>query len=479
MQIKRFEARTMTEALKLVKDELGPEAVILSACSRRSAGGVLGCFKKAGVEVTAAGGGPLQPLHPLTYAKDCRGGELEDLGYPAAGRRSPRPNRFPASAPSQTRMPVKRSEAEDGNRAVDRTAEHWLYRRLVSRGVEEKVARQLTTDFLRHANGHADDPAVHRSRIAGIIAQMGASVKPLAIERGQQRRVALVGPSGVGKTTAAAKLAALYALDPDLEVALLSLDNYRVAASDQLRAYADIIGVPAAVVVDQVQLDEALEKFRRHDLVLIDTPGINPRDAAPIRMLTGMLEKVEGLEVHLLLSAAARMCDCVDLFDQLTGLPVERLMFSKIDETNACGSLLNIVLRLRLPVACLFDGATGPDGIKDADLETLAALLTDTNGAGSGAATAPLHAAAPGDREQPPQSAEAYAYVANRNSNVFHTADCKWAATIKDENMIGFKNMTEARDHQYKPCRTCCREALVDRRAESAFAGRSQSVGWR
>jgi methylphosphotriester-DNA--protein-cysteine methyltransferase len=69
--------------------------------------------------------------------------------------------------------------------------------------------------------------------------------------------------------------------------------------------------------------------------------------------------------------------------------------------------------------------------------------------------------------------------VANRNSNVFHTADCKWATTIKDENMIGFKDMTEARGHQYKPCRTCCREALVERRAESAFAGRSQSVGWR
>jgi len=479
MQIKRFEARTMTEALKLVKDELGPEAVILSACNRRSASGMLGCFKKPGVEVTAAGGGPLPPLHPLTYAKDCRGGELEDLGYPAAARRLPRPNRFPGSALSQSRMPVKRSEAEGGNRAVDRTAEHWLYRRLVSRGVEEKYARQMTTDFLRHANGLADDPAVHRSRIAGIITQMGARVKPLAIESGQQRRVALVGPSGVGKTTAAAKLAALHALDPDLEVALLSLDNYRVAASDQLRVYADIIGVPAAVVADQAQLDEALEKFCRHDLVLIDTPGINPRDAAPIRKLTGMLEKIEGLEVHLLLSAAARMCDCVDLFDQLTGLPVERLMFSKIDETNFCGSLLNIALRLRLPVACLFDGATGPDGLKDADLETLAALVTDTNCAGSGAAAAPPAAAAPGDREHPPQSAEAFAYVANRNSNVFHTADCKWATTIKNENMIGFKNMTEARDHQYKPCRTCCREALVDRRAESALAGRSQLVGWR
>lgn len=479
MQIKRFEARTMTEALKLVKDELGPEAVILSACSRRSAGGVLGCFKKTGVEVTAAGGGPLSPLQPVIYAKDGHGGELEGLRHPAATRRMPRPNRFPGSAPSQARMPVKRLEAEGGNRAVDRTAEHWLYRRLVSRGVEEKHARQMTTDFLRHASGLADDPAVNRSRIAGIIAQMGASVKLLAIESGQQRRIALVGPSGVGKTTAAAKLAALHALDPDLEVALLSLDNYRVAATDQLKVYADIIGVPAAVVADQAELDEALEKFCRYDLILIDTPGINPRDAASIKMLNGMLDRIEGIEIHLLLSAASRMRDCVDLFDQLTGLPVERLMFSKIDETNACGNLLNIALRLRLPVACLFDGATGPDGLKDADLETLAELVTDTNCSGSGAATAPPSAAAPGDRAHPPQSAEAYAYVANRNSNVFHTADCKWALTIKDENMIGFKTMTEARNYQYKPCRTCCREALVDRRTESVFAGRSHSVGRR
>ena len=479
MQIKRFEARTMTEALKLVKDELGPEAVILSACSRRSANGVFGCFKKTGVEVTAAGGGPLPPLQPVTDAKDCCGGELEDLRYSAAARRLPKPNRFPGSASSQARMPAKRSGVEDGYRAIDHTAEHWLYRRLMSRGVEEKYARQMTTDFLRHASGLADDPAVHRSRMAGIIAQMGASVKPLAIESGQQRRVALVGPSGVGKTTAAAKLAALHALDPDLEVALLSLDNYRVAASDQLKVYADIIGVSAAVVADQVELDEALEKFCRYDLVLIDTPGINPRDAVLIRMLSGMLDTIEGLEVHLLLSAASRMRDCVDLFDKLTGLPIERLMFSKIDETYACGTLLNIALRLRLPVACLFDGATGPDGLKDADLETLAALVTDTNGGGSGAAAAPPSAAAPGEREHPPQSAEVHAYVANRNSNVFHTADCKWAMTIKDENMIGFKSMTEARDHQYKPCRTCCRDALVDRRTESAFAGRSRSVGWR
>lgn len=478
MQIKRFEARTMTEALKRVKDELGPEAVILSACSRRSAAGVLGCFKKSGVEVTAAGGGPLPPLHPVTCVQDGLVGESNGRLYPSATRRLPKPNRFPGTALPQAGIPAGRPETERGNRAVDRTAEHWLYRRLLSRGVEERYARQMTSGFLRHENGPADNPAVHRSRVAGIIAQMGASVKPLAIEGGRQRRIALIGPSGVGKTTAAAKLAAVHALDPDLNVALLSLDNYRVAASDQLRVFADIIGVPAVVIADPAGLDEALERFCRHDLVLIDTPGINPRDAAPIRMLAGMFDKIEALEVHLLLNAAARLCDCVDLYDQLSGLRVERLMFSKIDETRACGSLLNIVLRLRLPVACLFDGTTGPAGVKDADLETLVELVADKSIGGPDAVMAPP-AVVPEIGPPPSQNTEAYAYVANRNSNVFHTADCKWATAIKGENMIRFKNMAEARAHQYKPCRTCCREALIENRTESAFAGRSVSAGRR
>ena len=87
MQIKRFEARTMSEALKLVKDELGPEAVILSACNRRSASGMLGCFKKPGVEVTAAGGGPLPPLHPLTYREGLPRRRIRGPGV--SGRRPP------------------------------------------------------------------------------------------------------------------------------------------------------------------------------------------------------------------------------------------------------------------------------------------------------------------------------------------------------------------------------------------------------
>lgn len=477
MQIKRFEARTMTEALRLVKSELGPEAVILSACSRR--GGVFGCFKKAGVEVTAAGAGALPPLQPGGYSEDSRADDREDRCIPAPGRRSPRPNRFPGLAYRQAGNPDAPPDAARTGQALERIGGHWLYRRLLSRGVEEKYARRLTSDFLKHDNGLGDDPAIHRSRLAGIIAQMGAGVKPLAIDRGQRRRIALVGPSGVGKTTAAAKLAAVHAIAPGMQVALLSLDNYRVAAADQLRVYADIIGVPAAVIVDRAGLDEALEKYRRYDLVLIDTPGVNPRDTALIRTLGGLLEGIEALEVHLLLSAAARLRDGIDLCAQLTGFRIERLMFSKIDETSACGSLLNFLLRLRLPAACLFDGAPGADGVKDADLETLAALMADDSRSGAEAVTVPPAAAAPGEPDAFAFKADAHAYVANRNSNVFHTADCKWATAIKDENLIGFTNVAEARSHQYKPCRTCCREALVGLRTESLAGYRSLSVGCR
>ncbi|MFZ0611433.1 MAG: hypothetical protein WAM73_04275 [Desulfobacterales bacterium] len=478
MQIKRFEARTMTEALKLVKNELGTEAVILSACSRRGTG-VFSCFRKAGVEVTAAGAGALPPLLPGGCAEDGRTGDLEGRPILAASRRSPRPNRFPGLDYPPRIDPGKPPEAGRADQVMARIGGHWLYRRLLSHGVEERYARRLTSDFLKHEKGPGDDPALRRSRLAGVIAQMGASVKPLAIERGQRRRIALVGPSGVGKTTAAAKLAAAYTLAPGMKVALLSLDTYRVAAAEELKAYAAIIDIPTAVVSDRSGLVEALEKYSRYDLVLIDTPGVTLRNTALIRTLGEVFEGIAALEVQLVLSATARLRDGVDLCAKLSGFRIERLMFSKIDETCACGSLLNFLLRLRLPAACLFDGAPGVDGVKDADLETLAALVADDNRGQAQAAAVPPADGAPQEGALFAPDAEACAYVANRNSSVFHTADCKWATAIKDENMIGFASVAEARNHQYKPCRTCCREALVGLRTESMPAGRSLSVGYR
>ncbi len=468
----------MTEALKLVKNELGTEAVILSACSRRGSG-VFSCFKKAGVEVTAAGAGALPPLQSGTLAEDGCTADLPGPPLSAAVRRSPRPNRFPGLACPPAVDPERLPEAGRTDQGLARIGGHWLYRRLLSRGVEERYARRLTADFLKHENGPGDDPALHRSRLAGVIAQMGASVKPLAIERGQRRRIALVGPSGVGKTMAAAKLAAAYTLVPGMKVALLSLDTYRVAAVDELKAYADIISIPAVVITDRAGLDEALENYSHYDLVLIDTPGVNLRDTALLRRLGELLEGIEALEVLLMLSATARLCDGIDLCAKLTGFRIQRLMFSKIDETSACGSLLNFLLRLRLPAACLFDGAPGVDGVKDADLETLAALVADDNRGQSPAVTVAPADAAPQQRALFAPVAATHAYVANRNSSVFHTADCKWATAIKDENMIGFASVAEARNHQYKPCRTCCREALVGRRTESLPAGRCLSVGYR
>ncbi len=479
MQIKRFEARTMTEALKLVKNELGSEAVILSACSRRGSG-VFSCFRKPGVEVTAAGAGALPPLQPGGLAENGRTGDIRRGPILTAGRRLPRPNRFPGVAGPPATDPAKMPATGRADQVMARIGGHWLYRRLLSRGVEERYARRLTSDFLKHEKGPGDDPALHRSRLAGVIAQMGASVKPLAVERGRRRRIALVGSSGVGKTAAAAKLAAAHALDPGLKVALLSLDTYRVAAAEELKAYADIIGIPAAVVADRAGLDEALETYSDCDLVLIDTPGVTARDTALIRTLTGLFEGIAALEVLLVLSATARLSDGIDLCAKLTGFRIERLLFSKLDETSSCGSLLNFLLHLRLPAACLFDKAPGVEGVREADLETLAALLADDNRGPAQAAAVPPADTAPPERAPVAPAADACAYVANRNSNVFHTADCKWATAIKNENMIGFASVREARDHQYKPCRTCCREALVGLRSESPPpAGRCLSVGCR
>jgi flagellar biosynthesis protein FlhF len=387
MQIKHFQAATMAEALERVKRELGPEAVILSACSRKNGKGLFGPFKKAGVEVTAAGNGPLAPSETDRSRTDAEKVTINRGSYPAAARRLARPKmtaRISYSTPhAPVRPPVERMSPNrrDIPKETDGPAgfnHHRLYRCLLNQGVEKAYAREMVAE-VRPPGGIADqEPGNASLQLAGILEKIGVAAQPPVLESGQQRCIAVVGATGVGKTTAISKLAAEYAVDGNLRVAMISLDNIRVAASNQLQALADIIGVPLEVAADRAGLDSALDKFRQHDLILIDTPGLCFRNASHVDVLSEWFDAMGPLEVHLLLSATSRWRDNLDLYERLDGIRVNRLMFSKVDETFYYGDILNLLLRLQIPVSFFFDGAAGPDGVKKAKLNVLADFLGET-----------------------------------------------------------------------------------------------------
>ena len=385
MQIKRFQAATMAEALGLVKKELGPEAVILSACSRKNVKGLFGPFKKAGVEVTAAGNGPFPPEVPNQPHLNTEKIHSNRRPYPVGSYRTERPKMTekisytpPRASVRTRRNTISRNRMAESH-VMDRTevkTEHWLQQRLLNQGVDDSYVHEIIAEVGQTEQKMIPETEDTINQLAGILKKIGVTYQSREMKRDDQRCVAIIGATGVGKTTAISKLAAAYTLDAKQRVALISLDNIRVAASDQLQIFADIIDIPLEVVSDRAGLETALDNFRMYDLILIDTPGVSFRNWEEMAVLSEWLGVIESVEVHLLFSATSRLCDNINLYRNLKDLNISHLMFSKIDETFYHGDILNAILRLQRPVSFFFNEAAGPEGVIYAELNLMADLIT-------------------------------------------------------------------------------------------------------
>ena len=159
--------------------------------------------------------------------------------------------------------------------------------------------------------------------------------------------MALVGPTGVGKTTTIAKLAANYRLREKQRVGLITVDTYRVAAVEQLRTYADIIDLPMEVVATPREMREAVARMRNLDLVLMDTAGRSPRDEIRIQELRSLLTEAEADDVHLVLSATAGTKSLAATAEKFADVGTTALLLTKLDEATSLGHLVSLSRRVR------------------------------------------------------------------------------------------------------------------------------------
>ncbi|MDH3582982.1 MAG: flagellar biosynthesis protein FlhF, partial [Phycisphaerae bacterium] len=361
MKIKTFESETMSGALKRVKRELGPAAVILHTRTYRR-GGVMGFGSKPVVEITASDQVRIVPPNlrkrfaPGTQATASRlkqsgrtvgrpgGSSVLKRTYgkpaPAASPVPPTPERSvvgaPPSAPAAPAAPPVtpappavaaepglNEEVRQIRRMVDRmlrrqTRRTDLPEKLFDQYVallEQEVSDELAEEVIDNVRRGLDptgqgSPTVVREALRGEMTRLipvdaagAGSTGPRP--DGRPRTIALIGPTGVGKTTTVAKLAANFALRDKLKVALLTLDTFRIAAVDQLRTYADIIRVPLHVALTSAELAETLKRLKDFDVVLIDTAGRGQRDDAKLKQLQEMVEVADPHEVHLVLASTA------------------------------------------------------------------------------------------------------------------------------------------------------------------------------
>jgi len=354
--VRTFRGPDSAAALAAAKKELGPDAMILDA---RSIPG--GMFRKAEVELTAAIGaapGPLPADRPRTRPVRA------PAPPPAAAGRAPGADgdvagelrrRGKELADARAEISSVARQARVGRELQLPPAAAEAHARLTARGVEPTLAEEIVRQ------------AMATRPLEGI----GLAVRELMEERllpcrapwlhGERQVVALVGPTGVGKTTTLAKIAARAILETRKRVALLTVDVYRIGAQEQLARYGEIMNVPVLVARDRAELVRAAERVRDADLVLIDTAGrSSPEDVA---RQAELVRSVPGVLLHLVLSAASGPQELANVADRYRALRPDRIVFSKVDEAAGPGSILSAAVRICRPIACITDGQRVPEDL--------------------------------------------------------------------------------------------------------------------
>lgn len=417
MRVKTFETTTMQEALDTIKREMGDEAFILSTKTRRRPGP--SGREEAYIEVTAA----VDEAQARPAALPATGtyGLRPPLGPRQAPptRTAPQPEAAPRSEPPPPPMdlqPIRRElleikgavqalrDREQRNAEILHELDQLkamlnrlqrqgmpsaqmqlpgclleLYGDLVGNDLEPMIAMRLCEYTQRALVEHGGEEGLDAERarlyMRRVVADFIPVANPIQLEPGTTRVAALVGPTGVGKTTTIAKLAAYAKLKLGQKVALLTLDTFRLAAVDQLQQYAQILQVPLHVALTVEDLRNALRFYQDRSLVLIDTPGHSPKDAEVQGQLKGFLEELPEVETHLVLSATTKPRDLVDIVQRFEGLKPGRLIFTKLDETSTYGPMLSTLVRIKRPLSYLGTGQEVPDDLELATSRRVADLI--------------------------------------------------------------------------------------------------------
>ncbi len=363
----------------MVRSDLGPDAAVLH--TREVQSGMLRWLTgRRQVEVTASAtvNVPSRFAGPSESAAD-----LRDETHPPAAHRDDYRAKFREDLKAQIEdlhsmvEDLCRKSADQRDRQHDLPETLFqLYADLIDAEVSEEVTRELIERLREGVSGdELADPVLLKARLIRLVEDQISCVGPLDVRPGERKIVALVGPTGVGKTTTIAKLAANHHLKLRQRVGLITVDTYRMAAVDQLRTYADIIDLPMEVVSTPRQMRAAVSRLSNLELIFVDTAGRSPRDEVRIQELKSLLAEAQPEEVYLVLSgvaSASSMCRTAERFSEVG---VTSLVLTKLDEATGLGNLLPVLKERRLPLSYVTNGQNVPDDIAAADRRQLARFM--------------------------------------------------------------------------------------------------------
>lgn len=418
MIIKKYVVDEMQQAVKKIKEEMGPEAIIVSSQKVRGKG-LMGFFQTK-IEVTAVldetrelpappqrrelvePKAPVAPFYPAepTITTVQRPQRANVARVAEVMRTTDVPNDAPTvhhlrsnTAPIQfkpvleekvmksmeqqekerllTMLEKQLDKFEHGNKDFFR---RWL-KLLTATDIEQGIAEQLLTGLAETTPhlGKGDQDELIKITLTSKVADL---IQPAYQQSLEEKFMIFIGQPGVGKTTTLAKLATRFKLLEGKEVALITVYSYRYGTADQLKIYGETMDVPVEVVMTPAELRQAVERHADKDYILIDTVGRSSKNTGQVLELKGFIDAIDSpKQVYLVLNASTKNRDLFRTINDFKIVNYNRYIFTKVDETETLGSMLNVVLKTGVPIQYYTEGQTIPDDIAEVQPRQLAQLL--------------------------------------------------------------------------------------------------------
>lgn len=391
MIIKKYVGKTEEEAVEAAKKELGNGVVIMNVKNVKRKG-AFAAFRSKLAEVTVALEDERENIAPVkreTITKPVANREsihltnTNDIEKKLDSLQTLLENRLQTTAQES---PVRQEENRESIRLEsaqevqeEKTSEskeqgkfiRLLYNTMIDNGVDEKYANQLIEDIGKNKKPNMPFDYILSNVYQKMILKFGKIGGIIPAQNGP-KVVLFVGPTGVGKTTTIAKLAGNFAVDERKKIALLTADTYRIAAAEQLRTYANILEAPFRIIYTKEELQDAIACFQEFDYIFVDTAGHsykNEQQLSDMKVLIDSLKEAGGdtpveYQCFLVLSVTTQYRDLLKIVDTYKEITDFQLIFTKIDETSAVGSIMNIKQAADSSVAYVTYGQNVPDDIE-------------------------------------------------------------------------------------------------------------------
>ncbi|MBR1669959.1 MAG: flagellar biosynthesis protein FlhF [Butyrivibrio sp.] len=413
MIIKKYEGKTESEATEKARKELGPGIVIMTVRPVKKTG-FFAFFKPQKIEVTV-GLEEESERSPRTFSpqKDAKSAPKKTVeensqkdtiiassknalprGYDVKDENSAieekldnlsnlleknflKPERDeapPKSSPEKEELPPPKSSSKGSEVSEEMLSFiRLLYNTLIENEVDEIYVNQLTDEVEKISKPGLPFDYALANVYQKMVLKFGKS-EPIEEPTQTPRAEIFIGPTGVGKTTTIAKLASDLTVCRKKKVALLTVDTYRIAAAEQLRTYASIIGIPFRVIYTVDEMKQAVEDFKDYDYLMVDTAGHslhNEELKQGVESFIRVLEEICECENFLVLSATTKYRDLIEIADAYSEVVAYKLIFTKMDETSAKGNLYNIRMHTGSPIAYITNGQNVPDDIAVFDAQKI------------------------------------------------------------------------------------------------------------